>query len=134
MFRFSEIVEMQGESKNDTENISDGKEMTENINKTRSETKLDSVEDPLNMNRTTSIEKTLTSKVPNIIDEGNVITSPGQEKSLISILSDEFFEEQAFSYLLPWGKFGFSAPRNISISPAQYFNQRLLHFNLYFAS
>ena len=45
-----------------------------------------------------------------------------------------FCEEQAFRYLLPKGKFGYKSPRDISIIPAQYFNQRLLNFNQYFAS
>ena len=44
----------------------------------------------------------------------------------VSIFSDEFCEEQAFCYLLPEGKLGNKAPRDILISPAQYFNQRLL--------
>ena len=47
MFRFSEIVEMQGESKNDTENISDGKEMTENINKLEAKQNLIQLKIPL---------------------------------------------------------------------------------------
>ena len=46
---------------------------------------------------------------------------------------DELCEEQAFPYLLPQGKFGYSAPRDITISPAWYFNQQLLNFNQYFA-
>ena len=48
MFKFSDIVEIQGETGNVTEkNISDGKEMTENVNYKRSETEFASVEDPL---------------------------------------------------------------------------------------
>ena len=43
-------------------------------------------------------------------------------------------KEQAFKYLLPKGKFGYNAPRDIQITPAWYFNQRLLNFNQYFAS
>ena len=57
----------------------------------------------------------------------------GKEKTL-SILDDEFYEEQAFHYLLPKGKFGYKTPRNIPICPTQYFNQRLLNFNQYFPS
>ena len=34
----------------------------------------------------------------------------------------------------PKGKVGYSAPRDIPASPAQYFNQRLLNFNQDFAS
>ena len=48
MFKFSDIVEIQGETESVTEkNISDGKEMTENVNYKRSETEFASVEDPL---------------------------------------------------------------------------------------
>ena len=50
MFKFSDIVEIQGESESvQKKNISDGKEMTENINCNKSETKFATVEDPLNM-------------------------------------------------------------------------------------
>ena len=58
----------------------------------------------------------------------------GKEKKTVSILSDKFFEEQAFAYLLHKGKFGYNFPRDIPITPAGYFNQRLLNFNQYFAS
>ena len=47
MFKFSDIVEMQGETESDTENISDGKETRENANDIRSKIEFASVEDPL---------------------------------------------------------------------------------------
>ena len=48
IFDFSDIVEIQGQSECVTEeNVSDGKEMTQNIND-RTETEFASVEDPLN--------------------------------------------------------------------------------------
>ena len=37
-------------------------------------------------------------------------------------------------FLLATGKFGYNAPHNIPISPAQYFNQMLLNFNQHYAS
>ena len=43
-------------------------------------------------------------------------------------------EEPAFSFLLPKGKFGYNAPRDIPISPARYLNQRLFNLNQYFTS
>ena len=59
MFKFSDIIEIQGQSECVTEkNVSDRKEMTENIND-RSEIELASVEDPLNMHKTASNETTL---------------------------------------------------------------------------
>ena len=134
MFRFSDIVEIQGQSECVTEkNVSDRKEITENIND-RSETEFSSVEDPLNMHRAASNETTLVSEIPNIINDKNVIIAPGQGKKLVSILSNEFSKEQALPYLLYKGKLGYNAPRDISISPARYFNQQLLNFNYYFTS
>ena len=52
----------------------------------------------------------------------------------VSMLSDEFYEEQAFPYVLSRGKFGCKAPRDIPIILAWYFNLMLLSFNQYFAS
>ena len=57
----------------------------------------------------------------------------GKEKP-VSILSDEFSEEEVFPCLLPRGKFGYNVSRDIPINPAPYFNQQLLIFNQYFAS
>ena len=57
----------------------------------------------------------------------------GKEKP-VSILSDEFCEEQVVLYLLPEGKTGYNTSPDIAISPGWYFNQRLLNFNKYFAS
>ena len=64
---------------NDNLNVSEGKEMTENIN-SRSETKFASVEDYLNMHRTASSETTLVSEILNITNDENVIIAPGQVK------------------------------------------------------
>ena len=63
-----------------------------------------------------------------------MIIAPGQENKPVSILSDEFCEEQALPHVLPKGKFGYKALQHIPISPARYFNQWLLNFNQYFAS
>ena len=41
-----------------------------------------------------------------------------QETNLVSILRDEYFEEQAFLYLFPKAKFGYNAPRDYPVSPA----------------
>ena len=79
---------MQGETESDTENISDGEEMTKNINNTRSETKFALVEDPLNIYRIASDQTTLVSEIPNISDEENIIIVPGQEKTPFFIVSD----------------------------------------------
>ena len=84
------------------------------------------------MHRTATIETTLTSEIPNLINEKNVII--GQGKSPVSILADEFCEEQAFPNLLAKIKFDFSVPRDIPASPGRSFNQRLLNFHQHFES
>ena len=129
MLKFSDFVEMQGETEKGTaESICNAKE---NVNE--SKTEYASVEDPLNIHRTASNETTLVSDIPNIVSNQNII-APGQGKISVSVLSDEFWEEQAFPYRLPTDKFGYNAPKDIPISPAWYFNQRLLNFNQWFAS
>ena len=76
MFKFSDIVEIEGQSECVTgKYVSDKKEMTENING-RSETQFALVEDPLNMHRTASNETNLVSEILNIINEETVI-APG---------------------------------------------------------
>ena len=45
-----------------------------------------------------------------------------------------FMKKNPIPSLLPKGKFGYNAPRNILITPCQYFNQILLNFNEHFAS
>ena len=125
---------MKIKSESVTENgISDGKKMNKNNNEIASEAEYASVDDPLNMHRTATNETTPISEIPNIINEKNVIIAPGQGNSPDSILGDEFREEQVFHYLLSKGKFGYSVARDIPVSPAGYFNQRLLNFNQPFA-
>ena len=60
------------------------------------------------------------------------MTSLHQVKEKTSL--DKFCEKQAFLHLLSKGKFGYNAAADILISLVRYFNQRLLNFNLYFAS
>ena len=125
---------MKIKSESVTENgISDGKKMNKNNNEIASEAEYASVDDPLNKHRTATNETTPISEIPNIINEKNVIIAPGQGNSPDSILGDEFREEQVFHYLLSKGKFGYSVARDIPVSPAGYFNQRLLNFNQPFA-
>ena len=91
-------------------NISYGKEMSKDTNGTRSEIEFTLVEDPINMHRTALNETSLVSEIPNTIDKENVIIVPGQGKTPVSILSDEFCEKQAFTHLFPKDKYDFIIP------------------------
>ena len=92
------------------------------------------MDDPLNLHRVAANETTLISEIPGIIDEDNITIAPGQGKTLLSIVRDDYCEELAFPYLLPTGKFGYKVKREVSFSPVKYFNQRLLNFKQTFAS
>ena len=79
MFRFFEIVEIQGENESATEKImSDSTEISESINDTKTE--YASVEDPLSMYRTASNETILISEIPNIMRE-MLLLHQGKEKN-----------------------------------------------------
>ena len=91
-------------------------------------------EDPWSMHITWSNETVLVSEIPYVINDEKIIIAQGQGKKTVSILSNEFCEEQEFPNPLPKGKFGYNFHRDIPICPAKYFNQRLLNFNQYFAS
>ena len=79
MFRFSDIIEIQGENKTVTEKrIFNRTEMNESINNT--ETGYGLVEVPLSMHRSVSNETTLISEIPNIVTEENAIIAPGQKQ------------------------------------------------------
>ena len=79
-----------------------------------------------------------TKFVPNIphqiIDESNIIIAPGEDRQPISIICDPFCEELAHPNLFPTGRFGYKAERNVHLSSARYFNQRLLNFTQRFVS
>ena len=48
--------------------------------------------------------KALVFEISNITSEKHFLIAPGQRRIPISILSDEFCEDEAFSYLLLTGK------------------------------
>ena len=90
MLKFSKLVQIQGQLRILLKgNISGGKEMTENINNTRTEIEFASFEDPLNMPITSSNEATLVSEISARISKENVIITPGQGKIPVFISSDE---------------------------------------------
>ena len=84
------------------------------------ETEYGSVEYSLSI-YTTATNATV-SEIPYIINDENVIIAPGQGERPVSRLSDKFCEEQASPHLLPKGKFGCKALRDIPISLAGYFS------------
>ena len=92
------------------------------------------MDDPLNLHRVAASETTLISEIPSIIGEDNIAIAPGQGKTPLSILHDDYCEELAFPYLFPTGKFGYKVKREVPLSPVKYFNQRLLNFKQTFAS
>ena len=65
-----------------------------------SETGYGSTEDPLSTHGTGSHEAVLVSEITSIINDENIIIALEQGKKPVSILNDEFFDEQAFPYSL----------------------------------
>ena len=61
--------------------------MNKNTNEAGSKTEFALVEDTLNMYKTASNETTVMPEIPNIINEENAISAPGQGKTT-SVLSD----------------------------------------------
>ena len=79
MSRFSNIVENRKNESVTGKIISDGNELSEIMHGIDIE--YVSVKDPLNLHRATSNETAFASEIPNIINEENVIISPGQGKN-----------------------------------------------------
>ena len=91
-------------------------------------------EDPLNLFRTPANKNVLISEIPNVmIDDENIIITPGEGKTPQSLINNEFCEELAFPKLLPSG-FCYKVERNIKLSLSKYFNQRLLNNTQNFSS
>ena len=81
------------------------------------------MDDPLNLHRAATNEATLIPEIPGIIDEDNITIAPGQGKTPLSILHDDYCEKLAFPYLFPTEKFGYKLKREVPLSPVKYFNQ-----------
>ena len=73
---------------------------------------------------------------PQSSSAGNEIFSiaPGEGKHPMHFMTDKLCEEMAFSTLFPTGKFGFQVERDVRLSPAKYFNARLLNYTGRFAT
>ena len=104
------------------------------------------VEDPLNEHRSPADEICLQSVIPDypiVTEEHNSNNStgreiynmaPGENKHPVSLMTDKQCEELAFPVLFPNGKFGYTAERDVKLSPVKYFNARLLHYSGRFAT
>lgn len=104
------------------------------------------VEDPLNEHRSPANDTCLQSVIPDypiVTEEHNSNNStgreiysiaPGENKHPVSLMTDKQCEELAFPVLFPNGKFGYTAGRDVKLSPVKYFNARLLHYSGRFAT
>ena len=95
---------------------------------------------PLDIDRATEsscTENTVTDlDGPQSSSAGNEIFSitPGEGKHPVHFMTDKLCEEMAFPTLFPTGKFGFQVKRDVRLSPAKYFNARLLNYTGRFAT
>ena len=114
------------------------------------------IEDLQNMFRTNTNETCLQPWLPDYpldIDRGteNTVTdldgpqsssarneifsiAPGEGKHPVHFMTDKLCEEMAFPTLFPTGKFGFQVKGDVRLSPAKYFNTRLLNYTGRFAT
>ena len=119
MFKFSNILYVQGENESVTEKIISDRKITSEIwhwNRICSNWRFPKHD------RTLLNEAFVISENPNITNEGNVTISPGKTEKSVSILSHDFYEEQTLPYLILKGKFGYNVSRDLSIRPTRYFN------------
>ncbi|CAH3151737.1 unnamed protein product [Pocillopora meandrina] len=91
------------------------------------------VEDPLNEHWSPANETCLQSVIPDYPIR-NLQYAPGENKHPVSLMTDKQCEELAFPVLFPNGKFGYTAERDVKLSPVKYFNARLLHYSGRFAT
>ena len=80
---------------------------TTQIHRLKTNYNFELLDDPLNLHKVAAIETTLMSEIPSIINEDNITIAPGQGKTLLSILRDDYCEELALLYLFPTRKFGY---------------------------
>ena len=102
------------------------------LSQNKANVEIEEDENPLE-HRTASNE-TMASKIPLQVYDDTITVAPGEGKKPISIFEDTNCEEMAFPHLFPTGKFGYKCEREVAISPAKYFNRRLLNYTQKFAS
>ena len=64
--------------------------------------------------------------VPSLLTGEEISVAAGEGKQPISILSDTFSEQIAFSCLYPQVQFGYNIERNVKQNRKKYFHQQLL--------
>ena len=97
---YEDISISYGLSSNGISNVTDAsfahEQTCNNHPHTKTENKLnfELFDDPLNLYRVAPNEIALISEIPGIIDEDNITVAPGQGKSPLSILRDDYCEEK----------------------------------------
>ena len=66
--------------------------------------------------------------------EGVISIAPGENRKSVPIFKDVYCEGFAHPNLFLTGRFGYKSRRDVPLSPAKYFNQRLLNYTQKFAS
>ena len=95
---------------------------------------LEEGENPLDQYRVSANESALIPTIPCEASEESITMAPCEGVTPISILTDKHCEELAHPHLFPTGKFGYSVPRKVALSPVKYFNQRLLNYKQKFSA
>ena len=131
---YEEISVLYGLSNNEILNVADASFAHEQTCNNHSDAQIENklnfelLDDPLKLHGVAASETTLISEILDIIDEDNIAIAPGQGKTPLPILRDDYCEELAFPYLFPTEKFGYKVKREVPLSPVKYFSQRLLKF------
>ena len=60
--------------------------------------------------------------------------APGEGKHPVSMMTDKLCEELSFPVRFPKRRFGYTAERDLKLSPIKYFNAQLLHYSGKFAT
>ena len=116
------------------------------LNKEQLNEEVEEQDDPLNQHRSAASETCLQSILPNYPvscestnsdrSTGREVfnVAPGEGKHPVSMMTDKLCEELSFPVLFPKGQFGYTAEREVKLSPIKYFNARLLHYSGEFAT
>ena len=135
------LTTLQHEENSDSNKTEETECHTESSSNVQIEDLLEDTNDPLNEHRLPTYETCLQSHIPdypavqegneNSLSVGNEIydIAPGENKHPVSFMTDKQCEELTFPSLFPKSRFGFTAERDIKLTPVKYFNARLLHYN-----